>query len=182
MSGLSRLFHHRWAVPVLAALHRTPGRSANLMHALGVGRDSLRRALDELVDLHLIARNPGYGHPLRPEYLVLPAGASLLPACVDLMEALDHLGATETGLKKWSMPVVHALGVGSRRFSELRAALPGITARALTLALKDLVAAGLVERTVTDGFPPSTSYRLTPTARPLLGPLSRLCREDDFGA
>ena len=182
MSSLSRLFHHRWAVPVLAALHRTPGRSANLMHALGVGRDSLRRALDELIDLRLIARNPGYGHPLRPEYLVLPAGALLLPACVDLMAALDSLRVTEAGLKKWSMPVVDALGADSRRFSELRAALPGITARALTLALKDLVAAGLVERTVTDGFPPSTSYRLTRTARPLLAPLARLRGEDDLGA
>jgi DNA-binding HxlR family transcriptional regulator len=152
------------------------------MHALGVGRDSLRRALDELVDLRLIVRNPGYGHPLRPEYLVLPAAAVLLPACVDLMEELDHLRATETGLKKWSMPVVHALGGEPQRFSELRAALPEITARALTLALKDLVAAGLVERTVTDGFPPSTFYRLTPAARPLLAPLYRLGREDDLDA
>jgi DNA-binding HxlR family transcriptional regulator len=152
------------------------------MHALGVGRDSLRRALDELVDLRLIVRNPGYGHPLRPEYLVLPAGAMLLPACVDLVDALDDMDVTETGLKKWSMPVVDALGSDSRRFSELRAALPGITARALTLALKDLAAAGLVERTVTDAFPPSTSYRLTPAALPLLGPLSRLRGEDDLGA
>jgi DNA-binding HxlR family transcriptional regulator len=152
------------------------------MHALGVGRDSLRRALDELVDLRLIARNPGYGHPLRPEYLVLPAGALLLPACVDLMQALERLRATETGLKKWSMPVVHALGADSRRFSELRVDLPRITARALTLALKDLVAAGLVERTVTDAFPPSTSYRLTRAARPLLAPLDRLDRKDDLGA
>jgi DNA-binding HxlR family transcriptional regulator len=152
------------------------------MHALGAGRDSLRRALDELVELHLIARNPGYGHPLRPEYLVLPAGAMLLPACVELMAALDDLGVTEMGLKKWSMPVVHALGADARRFSELRAALPGITARALTLALKDLVAAGLAERTVIDGFPPSTSYRLTRAARPLLPLLARLGGEDDLGA
>jgi DNA-binding HxlR family transcriptional regulator len=152
------------------------------MHALGVGRDSLRRALDELIELRLIARNPGYGHPLRPEYLVLPAGAMLIPACADLMSALDDLRVTETGLKKWSMPVVGALSGESRRFSELRAALPEITARALTLALKDLVAAGLVERTVTDGFPPSTSYRLTGNARPLLAPLARLRGEDDLGA
>ncbi|HEX3456072.1 MAG TPA: winged helix-turn-helix transcriptional regulator [Gaiellaceae bacterium] len=151
------------------------------MHRLGVGRDSLRRALDELVDLRLIVRYPGYGHPLRPEYLVLPAGAALVEPAVELVRELDRLGATDPGLKKWSMPVVHALGTDSRRFSELRAYLPLITARALTLALKDLVATGLVERTVTDGFPPSTSYRLTPAARPLLGPLDRLGREDDLG-
>ncbi|HST26308.1 MAG TPA: winged helix-turn-helix transcriptional regulator [Gaiellaceae bacterium] len=174
MSRLPRLFHHRWAVPVLAALQRTPGRSANLMHSLGVGRESLQRALDELVELELVARNPGYGHPLRPEYLVLPAGAALVPACAELTAALDGLAAAEPGLKKWSMPAVHALAGGPRRFSEVRDALPGITARALTLALKDLVGAGLVERTVMDDYPPSTLYRLTEAADSLLGPLAQL--------
>jgi DNA-binding HxlR family transcriptional regulator len=146
------------------------------MHALGVGRDSLARALGELVELRLVVRNPGYGHPLRPEYLVLPAGAALVPASAGLIRELERLGALEPGLKKWSMPVVHALADGPRRFSELRELLPGVTARALTLALKDLVAAGLVERTVTDGFPPSTLYRLTPTADSLLVPLAQLAR------
>ena len=159
---------------MLAALADTPGRTANLGHALGAGRDSLVRALRELVELGLIARNEGYGHPLRPEYLVLPAGAELIPAGVELVHALERLDATEPGLKKWSMPVVHALAAGPRRFSELRELLPGVTARALTLALKDLVAVGLVERTVTDGFPPSTLYRLTAAAEPLLAPLDRL--------
>jgi DNA-binding HxlR family transcriptional regulator len=167
---------------VLAALEQTAPRSANLVHALGTGRESVVRALGGLVELGLLARNPGYGHPLRPEYLVLPAGAVLVRPAAQLVRELDRLDAIEPGLKKWSMPVVHALAADSRRFSELRADLPGITARALTLALKDLVAAGLVERTVTDAFPPSTSYRLTPAARPLLVPLALLGREDDLDA
>jgi DNA-binding HxlR family transcriptional regulator len=163
---------------VLAALEHTPGRTANLGHSLGVGRDSLLRALRELVELGLIARNEGYGHPLRPEYLVLPAGALLAPPAGELVRALDRLDATEPGLKKWSMPVVHALAAGPRRFSELRDQLPEVTARALTLALKKLVASGLVERTVTDGFPPSTVYRLTGAAAPLLAPLARLAETE----
>jgi DNA-binding HxlR family transcriptional regulator len=160
----------------LAALERTPGRTANLGHALGAGRESLVRALRELVELGLLARNEGYGHPLRPEYLVLPAGAALIHPSVELVEALGRLGATEPGLNKWSMPVVHALARGPRRFSELRDALPEVTARALTLALKDLVATGLVERTITEGFPPSTLYRLTRAAEPLRAPLTELAR------
>ena len=134
------------------------------------------RALRELVELGLLDRNEGYGHPLRPEYLVLPAGAALIRPSVELVEALERRGATEPGLKKWSMPAVHALAGGPRRFSELRDALPGVTARALTLALKDLVAADLVERTVTDDFPPSTLYRLTRAAEPLRAPLAELAR------
>ena len=43
----------------------------------------------------------------------------------------------ELGLNKWSMPVLAALA-GDRRFSELRDALPGVSPRALTLALKSL--------------------------------------------
>jgi DNA-binding HxlR family transcriptional regulator len=132
------------------------------------------RALDGLVELGLVARNPGYGHPLRPEYLLLPAGAALVPAAVELMRELERLGAVEPGLKKWSLPVVHALAGGPRRFSELREVLPGVTPRALALALKELATAGLVERAVTTDFPPATVYRLTPAAQPLLGPLGQL--------
>jgi DNA-binding HxlR family transcriptional regulator len=174
VSSLVALFHHRWAVPVLAALQRTPGRFSNLLHALGVGRESLTRALDALVELGFIARNPGYGHPLRPEYLVLPRGAAAAPACAELLDRLERLGALETGLKKWSMPVVHALAGGPRRFSTLRGLLPGVTPRALTLALKELAAAGLVERTVTEDFPPATLYRVSRAARALVPPLERL--------
>jgi DNA-binding HxlR family transcriptional regulator len=170
------LFHHRWTVPLLAALERTPGRFSNLMHTLGAGRESLTRALDGLVELGLIARNPGYGHPLRLEYLLLPAGAALVPAAVELVRELDRLDVAEVGLKKWSMPVVHALAGGPRRFSELRELLPEVTPRALTLALKDITPAGLVERTVTEDFPPATVYRLTRAAGALLGSLEQLSR------
>ena len=49
------------------------------------------------------------------------------------------------------------------RFSELRAAVPGITPRALALALKDLQAAELIERRIEDAYPPRTLY--SPTAQ-----------------
>ena len=65
------------------------------------------------------------------------------------------------------MPVVHALSAEPLRFSELRERLEGISPRALTLALKELEAAGVVERRVTDDYPPATIYRLTRTGRSL---------------
>jgi len=161
-----RLFHHRWAVPVLAELRREHGsRLVTLVNRLGVTRDSLRRTLNALVEDRLVERNPGYGHPLRPEYVLTPAGATVADVCDRLLSALD--GLEDVALRKWSMPVVQALAGGPLRFSELRTALPSISARALTLALKDLQAAALVERTVTDDYPPATLYRLTDQARPL---------------
>jgi DNA-binding HxlR family transcriptional regulator len=66
-------------------------------------------------------------------------------------------------LKKWSLPVLAALA-RPRRFSKLRAELP-VTARGLALALRELEAAGLVRRTVTDDCPPQTHYEAAPSAR-----------------
>ena len=44
-----------------------------LQRRLDVTRDSLRRALDALIALGYVRRNEGYGHPLRPEYLITDA-------------------------------------------------------------------------------------------------------------
>jgi DNA-binding HxlR family transcriptional regulator len=161
---MSSLFHFRWSLPVLAELHRGGGtKFVTLANRLGVGRETLRRTLDALVDADLVARNPGYGHPLRPEYVLTPRGRQIGPAAARLVDALRAEGLDDVGLKKWSLPVVLELAV-ERRFAELRAALR-VSPRALTLALKDLAHAGLVERRVHDGFPPSTTYRLTGRAR-----------------
>ena len=81
------------------------------------------------------------------------------------MEALRDEGLEDVGLKKGSLPVFLELAA-ERRFAELRVALR-VSPRALTLALKELVQEGLVERRVHDGFPPSTTYRLTGRARRL---------------
>jgi DNA-binding HxlR family transcriptional regulator len=150
---------------VLAEIERTRGsRFATLTGRLGVSGESLRRTLRALQKDGLVERNPGYGHPLRPEYVFTRRGRRLGPQARDLLEALS--GHEEVGLKKWSLPVLAALD-GPRRFSELRSVLPDATPRALALALKDLQAAGLVRRTVLDDWPPSVVYELAPAARPI---------------
>ena len=91
-------------------------------------------------------------------------GSALAPACTALIAALDALQIEQLGLNKWSMPVVAALDGGERRFGQLRRQLPEVSPRSLTLALKALAEAGLVERRVLDAFPPATLYRLAPRA------------------
>lgn len=163
MSSLVDLCHHRWTLPVLAEIERTRGsRFATLSGRLGVSGESLRRTLRALEADGLVTRNPGYGHPLRPEYVFTERARGLGPPAQRLVEALH--GHEEVGLKKWSLPVLAALDE-PRRFSELRAVLPEASPRALTLSLKDLQAAGLVRRTVTDDYPPAVVYELTPAAR-----------------
>src|SRR5215813_4695568 len=152
--SLIALFHHRWAPPALALLDdRSGARFVELQRTLDVGRESLRRALDALIELGLVRRNPGYGHPLRPEYVLTPDGEEAASRCARLLAAVDD--EADVILRKWSLPVLVALR-GNARFSELREALPGITARALALALKDLERAGLVTRRVEETYPPST--------------------------
>jgi DNA-binding HxlR family transcriptional regulator len=172
---LVRLAHFRWTLPVLAELHRSQGgRFANLAYALGVGRESLRRTLGFLDAEGLVQRNPGHGHPLRPEYLLTAAGAVVAEPAAALVELLASLGQTEVGLRKWSLPILRSLGPGPLRFSELRATLAGVTPRALTLALKDLEAAALVTRTVTTDYPPATLYSATPSGSALAAAAERL--------
>jgi len=165
VSSLLALCHHRWSLPVLAEIGRTRGsRFATLAGRLGVTGESLRRTLAYLQAEGLVERNLGYGHPLRPEYLLTADGRRAAPDARRLLATLA--GREDVGLKKWSRPVLGALEE-PRRFSELRAALPEATPRALALALKDLQAAGLVSRRVLGGYPPSTLYEPTAAARPI---------------
>ena len=156
---LIELFHHRWAAPALALLAERGGaRFVELQRRLGVGRESLGRALDALIESDLARPNAGYGHPLRPEYVLTPKGKRVARIAAGVIEVSDP----DTLLRKWSVPVLAELGE-ERRFTDLRSALGGITPRALALALQDLEAAGYVDREVRDTRPPSTIYR--PTAR-----------------
>ena len=91
------------------------------------------------------------------------AGARIAPACALVLDELAALEIGDIGLNKWSMPVLAALRA-ERRFSELRGELPGVSPRALTLALKALAEAGMVERTVLASYPPQTVYRLADRA------------------
>ena len=145
-----------------------------LARTLGMSRESLRRTLAALTESGLVGRNPGYGHPLRPEYVLTTRGERVASRGRPLVELLRERRLEEVGLKKWSMPVVHALANGPLRFSELRDRLDGISPRALTLALKELEAAGVVERRVTNDYPPATSYRLAPDAQPIASLLGKL--------
>lgn len=174
-SDLAMLFHRRWAVPILAALDELDGaKFVTLVRRLDTSSGSVRAALDALMAQGMVERNPGYGHPLRPEYILTDRGRRIAPAAAQLLELLRRGGVEELGLRKWSMPVLWALGDGPMRFVEVRDRLGAVTDRALTRALKDLVGAGLVDRRIVDEFPPVAQYAQGTAARPLGVVLARL--------
>jgi DNA-binding HxlR family transcriptional regulator len=163
IEDLVAIFNHRWAAPVLAELQRSRGaRFVYLARGLGIANESLRRTLDALIALGLAARNPGYGHPLRPEYMLTERGQAAAAVCSRLLDRAADL----PDRRKWAVPALAVLGTEGR-FSELLTRLPGVTNRSLALALKDLLGAGLVTRRVTDDYPPATVYRPTAAGRRL---------------
>jgi len=76
---------------------------------------------------------------------------------------------------KWTMLVIRDLLGGTRRFSELRASLAGISPKTLTDRLRDLEQHGLVQRLSYAEIPPRVEYSLTAKGRtlePVIGALA----------
>jgi DNA-binding HxlR family transcriptional regulator len=85
-------------------------------------------------------------------------------------QILDRVG------DKWSIAVIYELGSGSRRFTELRRAIDGISQRMLTATVRTLERDGLVARTVHPVMPPRVDYALTPLGQTLLGTVYQLMK------
>jgi DNA-binding HxlR family transcriptional regulator len=98
-----------------------------------------------------------------------PSNSRVAPEkCPAVREVLSRIG------DKWSVLVVVLLGEGTKRFSELRRSIEGISQRMLTLTLRGLERDGLVTRTVLPTVPPRVDYALTKMGRTLLEPIEGL--------
>lgn len=76
-------------------------------------------------------------------------------------DVLDRVG------DKWTLAVLHQLGPGTHRFTELKRSIDGISQRMLTATLRSLERDGLVGRTVYPVVPPRVEYELTELGRDL---------------
>jgi DNA-binding HxlR family transcriptional regulator len=83
-------------------------------------------------------------------------------ACPFVRDVLTRVG------DKWSILIIVALGHGTRRFSELKRHVEGISQRMLTLTLRGLERDGLVSRSVFPTVPPRVDYGLTTLGRTFL--------------
>lgn len=176
--ALARLTHHRWCLLVLAHIAAQRGcKFVTLSRQLGVTPESLKRALLRLAELELVMRNPGYGHPMRPEYILGPRGGAVSDAAEALVAWIRRHALDDDVLRKWHLPVLLVVADGERRFGDVRTALPEATPRALTLALKGLASAGLLTRRVEDGYPPTPHYRITRRGAAARSPLEVLGTE-----
>jgi DNA-binding HxlR family transcriptional regulator len=77
---------------------------------------------------------------------------------------------------RWKVPIVWHLFAGTRRFSELRRALPACTQKMLTQQLRELEQDGVVSRKVYPQVPPKVEYSLTERGRSLRPVVESMCR------
>ncbi len=162
------LFHRRWSLPVLAQLHASGGsKFVTLCHRLGAHQSAVRDSLDHLIEVGWVQRNPGHGHPLRPEYILTRLGERLAPNASALNHELETMQVSDLCLRRWSLPVLGAVAeLQEARFAQISAQLV-ITPRALSQTLKDLSTCELIDRGVIEEYPPRPMYRLAPRAEPL---------------
>ena len=147
-----------WALPILAALHRgVPGRQAPLLHATGAGRTAFAQSIQHLIDCGLVERNPGYGHPLRPEFRLTEQGKQTAALSQKIDTATP---ASDAPLlrRTWTVPVLATLDE-PRRFNEIQRGLQTITDRALSQSLRQLEDRQWIKRTVdVAAHPPRPLY------------------------
>ncbi|PSL00880.1 HxlR family transcriptional regulator [Murinocardiopsis flavida] len=78
-----------------------------------------------------------------------------------------HRELLDQVLDKWSLQVLEELCERPTRFNELRRAIPGVTQKSLTAALRRLERNGMVERVVTSTRPVAVEYRIAPLGKTL---------------
>ena len=154
-----------WALPILSSLHGgIPGRQAPLLTATGASRTASSQSMDHLISAGLIERNPGHGHPLRPEFRLTPPGrpaAALAHKIQSATAAEDH----DLLRRSWTLPILASLHA-PRHFNDIRRTLLTITDRALSQSLKSMEDKNWVRRSVTDtARPPRTLYAAVNTGK-----------------
>jgi DNA-binding HxlR family transcriptional regulator len=92
------------------------------------------------------------------------------PPYCPLSECMALLGGA------WTPNVIWYLSGGPRRFGELRADIPRISAKVLSARLRTLARKGVVRRRVRPTAPPSAEYELTELGRELLPAIGAIVR------
>ncbi len=156
--ALVNLTSKAWAMPILSSLHRgVAGRQATLLTATGASRTAFAQSMDHLIKIGLMERNPGHGHPLRPEFRLTERG-KYAAAIANKIQLVSAEKDNRLLRKSWTVPVLTSLQ-SPRHFSDIKRDLQTITDRALSQSLKSMEANDWVRRQVDQtARPPRSLY------------------------
>ena len=163
IKSLVNVTSRAWAIPILSNLHAgIAGRQAPLLAATGASRTAFAQSMDHLISLGLMERNPGHGHPLRPEFRLTPLGVT----AAAMANKIQNIPADEDQdllRRSWTLPVLTAIHTPSH-FNDIKRNLQTITDRALSQSLKSMEARSWVRRHVDQAArPPRSSYQAVNT-------------------
>lgn len=162
LEDLIALGKQRWMAAVLADIGAHNGaRFVALIHRLSLPRDTLSRTLEAALALGWVMRNPGHGHPLRPEYILTGEGARIADIASRQLSAQASIGVAPGTLTRWGLPIIHSLNAGFARFNDVSRVLAIASPRALSQGLRTLAANDLITRALIDDYPPISFYSLT---------------------
>lgn len=147
-----------WALPILAQLDAgISGRQAPLLAATGAGRTAFAQSMDHLITIGMVERNPGHGHPLRPEFRLTQMGISAAKLASEINRVSKEEDQDLLRLS-WTLPVLASLH-SPRHFVEIKRELSPITDRALSQSLKTMETRNWVCRQVDNlTRPPRSRY------------------------
>ncbi|MEM7615284.1 MAG: winged helix-turn-helix transcriptional regulator [Pseudomonadota bacterium] len=158
IDALVNITARAWALPILSSLHDgVPGRQAPLLAATGASRTAFAQSMAHLVEIGVLERNPGYGHPLRPEFRLTERGVHAA-AIANRVQKASRREDHDLLRRTWTLPVLTSLQSPSH-FNEIKRSLPTVTDRALSQSLKSMEARDWVQRDVSHAArPPRPIY------------------------
>ena len=145
-------------MPILSSLHTgVAGRQAPLLAATGASRTAFAQSMEHLISIGLLERNPGYGHPLRPEFRLTALGITAAAIANKIQNASADQDQ-DLLRRSWTLPVLTTIHT-PRHFNDIKRNLQTITDRALSQSLKSMEARNWVCRNIDEtAYPPRSLY------------------------
>ncbi len=165
IQSLVNITSRAWAIPILSNLHAgIAGRQAPLLAATGASRTAFAQSMDHLIAMGLLERNPGYGHPLRPEFRLTQQGI-VAAAIANKIQTVSAQQDQDLLRRTWTLPILTAIHTPSH-FNDIKRNLHRVTDRALSQSLKSMETRNWVRRKVDEtARPPRSIYSAVNTGR-----------------
>lgn len=181
INALVNLTSRAWSMNILALMYSgVPGRQSQLLSASGAGRTALSQSLVHLIDIGMLERNPGHGHPLRPEYRLTSKGLEIARVSETIQRAVAEPTDHYLLRRVWSVPIL-VVSQEPRYFTDIKNMLGTITDRALSQSLKQLHAKHWLQRQIdTTTYPPRPLYQAANAGVKISQALSAGRRQDLF--
>jgi DNA-binding HxlR family transcriptional regulator len=158
ITTLVNITSRSWCLTILKLMNEgTAGRQAPLLAQSGASRTSFAHSMSHLVALNLIERNPGHGHPPRPEFRLTVSGHKYAQLAKMIADTFPETHTPALLRRAWSIPIL-AASHAPRRFVEIKGQLPAITDRALSQSLQKLETQQWMARRIDETSHPVRPY------------------------